>query len=74
MQDNTRDLSDATTFRKAVMRGDNTFTLVGQDRSGPTVICEWIKQNIETAPQDKLFEALARAIAMRLQTNRRAAD
>lgn len=70
----TRDLSDAECFRKASERGDATFTVVGQDRSSPRVICEWIKENIETCPEDKLHEALNRAIVMRNKHYRRAAD
>src|SRR5258708_7049135 len=34
-------------LKRARERGDECFTLVGQDMTAPTVICEWIKQNIE---------------------------
>jgi hypothetical protein len=60
-----RDLSDNECFRKAQLRGDVTFTVVGQDVSSATIVCEWIKNNIYTCPEDKLHEALKRAIAMR---------
>jgi len=69
-----RDLTDKACFDKAQQRGDQTFTVVGRDISSPRVICEWIKENIETCPEDKLHEALNRAITMRNQTDRRKAD
>lgn len=69
-----RDLSDKACFEKAQQRGDVTFTVVGRDQSSPRVICEWIKENIETCPADKLHEALNRAITMRDLTYRRKAD
>lgn len=50
---------------KAQSRGQLTFTLVEQDYSSPSVICEWIKINIETCPREKLFEALDKAIRIR---------
>ena len=67
-------MSDYECFQKAQDRGDITFTVVGQDRSSPRVICEWIKENIDTCPADKLHEALNRAIAMRNKQYRKAAD
>lgn len=69
-----RDLSDAEVVRKAKERGDMTFTLVGRDMTAPRVICEWIKENIESCPEDKLWEALHRAITMRNLAVRRLAD
>ena len=69
-----RDLTDYACFEKAQKRNDDTFTVVGQDRSAPIVICEWIKQNVETCPEDKLHEALNRAIKMRSNAFRKAAD
>jgi hypothetical protein len=69
-----RDLTDKTCFAKAQERGDQTFTVVGRDMSSPRVICEWIKENIETCPEDKLHEALNRAIVMRSLASRRRAD
>ena len=53
---------------------DVTFTVAGQDISAPKVICEWIKLNIETCPEDKLFEALRLAIAARYVLPRKIAD
>jgi hypothetical protein len=67
-------VQDSKVYDKAVKRGDRTFTLVGQDRSAPLVICEWIKANIETAPAGKLFEALEDAIRMRESVIRKVAD
>jgi hypothetical protein len=69
-----RDLSDKAVLEKAQARGDETFTLVGRDQTSPKVICEWIKLNIETCPEDKLREALERAIKMRNIPSRRYAD
>lgn len=65
---------DNTCQQKAAKRNDWTFTLVGQDRSSPTVIAEWIKANIETAPPEKLFHALTVAILMRSKESRKVAD
>jgi len=67
-------MSDQECYEKAIARGDSTFTLVGQDLSSPKVICEWIKENIETAPMHKLLEALDRAILMRNVIGRKHAD
>lgn len=65
---------DDDCHRKAKERGEQTFTLVAQDRSSPRVICEWIKENIETAPEEKLIDALLDAIAMRANPLRKNAD
>ena len=65
---------DNTCFEKALARGDQTFTLVAQDRTSPSVICEWIKENIETAPEAKLIDALMDALSMRKNPNRKSAD
>lgn len=59
---------------KAKQRGQSTFTLVEQDRSSPRIICEWIKENIETCSRAKLFEALSLAIEMREAPYRKTAD
>lgn len=40
------------------------FVLRAQDLTSPQVVCEWIRLNIETAPQDKLRQALESALAM----------
>jgi hypothetical protein len=66
--------SEERCLEKAKMRGDIAFTLVRQDLSSPTVICEWIKQNIETAPPAKLRNALERALSMRSYPRRKHAD
>lgn len=67
-------LSDADCFHRAQSRGQSTFTVVAQDRSSPRVILEWMKENIETCPPAKLYEALSRAIEMRDYPHRKSAD
>jgi macrodomain Ter protein organizer (MatP/YcbG family) len=59
---------------KAKARGQGTFTLVEQDRTAPVTIAEWIKQNIETAPDDKLRDALESALKFRRFNQRKNAD
>lgn len=56
---------DNSCFQKAVARGQMTFTLVEQDESAVHTIGFWILRNIETAPKEKLIEALEAAILMR---------
>ena len=65
---------DQGCFDRSKARGQRTFTLVAQDASAPTVIAEWIKQNIETAPSTKLRDALESAMAMRIHVPRKRAD
>lgn len=67
----SRDNSCST---KAAERGQLTFTLVEQDRSAAPVICEWIKQNIMTAPAEKLHAALDSALICRDFPNKKDAD
>lgn len=50
------------------------FILRAQDVTSPTIIAEWIKQNIITAPPGKLHEALDCALVMREHPNRGLAD
>lgn len=69
-----RRLSDVDCFHRAQSRGQATFTVVAQDRSAPRVILEWMKENIETCPAAKLYEALSRAIEMRDYHSRKSAD
>lgn len=69
-----RDLSDATCYSKAVAKGEDTFTVRSQDYTAPSIVCEWVKQNIYTCPADKLREALERAIKMRDWPSRKTAD
>lgn len=61
-------------YEKAKARGDETFTLVGQDLSSPRVICEWLKENIDKAPERKLREAFECALRMRTTRMRKSAD
>lgn len=65
---------DAGCYARAKKRGQQTFTLVAQDVTAPAVICEWIKNNIDTAPPAKLIDALMDAIAMRDYAPRKCAD
>lgn len=65
---------DNMCMQKAIKRGDETFTLVGQDRSSPRTICFWIMENIETCPPQKLHWALDDAIRMAKSPNRKNAD
>lgn len=65
---------DNNCYKKARRRGQLTFTLVEQDFTSPSVICEWIKQNIETCPAHKLVQALDEAIMMRNAPKRDQAD
>lgn len=65
---------DTQCHAKAKARGEHTFTLVAQDLSAPKTIAFWIGENIETAPEDKLREALEDALIMRKHTSRKHAD
>lgn len=53
---------------------EEIFALRAKDQSAPKVIALWIAENIETAPDEKLMEALACALLMRRQHGRKAAD
>jgi len=66
--------SEPQCIEKAMKRGDTMFTLVGQDVTAPAVLCEWIKLNIESAPPDKLRNALEQALKMRKTKNRKCPD
>lgn len=68
---NYRDIKIA---EKARGRGQATFTLVEQDLTTPETICFWIMRNIETAPDDKLVDALQAALVMRKADGRKHAD
>jgi hypothetical protein len=54
--------------------GEQTFVLVGHDRTAAATVAFWIYLNIETAPDDKLRDALEHALDMRKTPNRKAAD
>jgi hypothetical protein len=69
-----KETRDAGVFKKAQERGQLTFTIFQQDLSGAKTICEWIRLNIETAPADKLRDALETAIAYRDFPKRKVAD
>lgn len=65
---------DVECFTKARAAGEQTFTLRSQDVTSPRVIAYWILENIETAPPEKLMDALMDAIEMREHPSRRNAD
>lgn len=66
--------TDGHCFAKAKARGQRTFTLVDQDRTSPKTIAFWIMENMESAPDAKLREALESALAMRRAKYRHDAD
>lgn len=65
---------DTQCHARAKQRGQRTFTLVEQDASAVKTIAHWIYLNIETAPEEKLHEALNSCILMRDFPNKKAAD
>ncbi len=66
--------SDTKVYAKAKNRGQETFTLVEQDRTSPRTILFWIGENFETAPPEKLRDAFERALRMREFPERKWAD
>lgn len=66
--------SDELVQKKAKERGDQTFTLVGQDLTSPKTIGFWIMENIETAPEMKLLNAVTIAVRMGKNFGRKNAD
>lgn len=66
--------SDTQVYAKARNRGQETFTLVAQDRTSPRTILFWIGENFETAPPEKLRDAFERALRMREYNPRKWAD
>ncbi len=66
--------SDTRVHAKAKNRGQETFTLVAQDRTSPRTILFWIGENFETAPPEKLRDAFERALRMREFPERKWAD
>jgi hypothetical protein len=65
---------DSSCYENARRRGLDTFTLTGADLSSPKTICFWIMENIETAPVEKLVDALKHALVMRATRHRKHAD
>jgi hypothetical protein len=61
-------------FEKAIMRGQQTFTLVAQDITAARTIMFWLMENIETAPDEKLRDAFEDALRMRHYGNRKYPD
>lgn len=66
--------TDTQVHAKAKARGQETFTLVAQDRTAPRTILYWIQENFETAPPEKLRNAFERALRMREFLGRKWAD
>ncbi len=66
--------NDTKVYAKARNRGQETFTLVAQDRTSPRTILFWIGENFETAPPEKLRDAFERALRMREFPERKWAD
>ena len=70
----SEDDPDSQIFARAKTRGQRTFTLVEQDATAVECIAFWIMRNIETAPDDKLRDALERCLEMRKFTPQKHAD
>ena len=49
------------------------FVLKETDETAPWIILEWIRENINTAPEDKLRSAFEQALAMRKADDKRRA-
>ena len=67
-------LSDDRCRARADELGAERFTIHAQDFSAPKIVCQWIAENIETAPNHKLREALECALKMRAFAPRKHAD
>lgn len=65
---------DTQVHARAKQRGQRTFTLVEQDATAVKTIAHWIYLNIETAPAEKLAEALDSCILMRSFSEKKVAD
>lgn len=62
-----------STFNKA-NKNEMLFILRAQDITSPKTIVAWIAENIDTAPDEKLIEALECALEMRRHNDRKSAD
>lgn len=65
---------DKACFHRAQERGQQTFTLVAQDKSAPKTILFWIMENFEHTPVEKLRDAFEDALAMREHPKRKHPD
>lgn len=65
---------DAHAYLHTCAPDDEVFVLKGIDITSPVAIAEWIKQNVGSAPPEKLHEALDCAIRMRAIEGRKIAD
>lgn len=50
------------------------FVLRGMDETSPLIIMDWIRENMFTAPEDKLRSAFEQALIMKKFEDRRRAD
>lgn len=65
---------DTQYHARAKRRGQRTFTVVEQDATAVKTIAHWIYLNIETAPAEKLHEAIDSCVRMRYFENKKNAD
>lgn len=65
---------DSKIYEKARRRGQKTFCLIEQDVTAVLTIAHWICFNIETAPDDKLRDALESCLQWRHYKGRKLAD
>lgn len=50
------------------------FCLRGMDETAPLIIMDWIRENLFSAPEDKLRSAFEQALAMKKFEDKRRAD
>lgn len=66
---------DNECHRKAISRGQQTFTLVEQDQTSAKTVLAWIWLNWDTAPVSKLRDAFEDAICFKCSPiQKKAAD
>lgn len=53
---------------------ETIFVLRAQDITSPIIVLEWIKQNFETCPNDKLLKAFQTCLDMKEFKARKSAD
>ena len=63
--DQPHEIRDTNCFKRAQSRGQETFTIVEQDATGPGTILDWIDRNFATAPDAKLRDAFETALRWR---------
>lgn len=65
---------DTDTCLKKAAPDEPLFVLRAQDASAPYIVMEWIKDNFENVPEEKLREAFELALKMKKWPNRKSAD